>query len=191
MRLNRDRDRKKKRPLAKIAKGAKRGGVRRLGAFVEPRWGSVVWVMGNPACAARRWALEFNAVGVSTCWEVTVEERWCAELDAYTLFFRSRSRLHSARQNLGPFVPLCHLASARVFSFFDHDHDHDYLGLISLSQHLSTSESQNLFSLLAIFARVLSFCKAIKFRYALIPLTLCLCAFVPLCLCAFVPLCLC
>ena len=35
-----------------------------LGIFVEPRWGSVVEVIGNPAWAARRWALEFNAVGV-------------------------------------------------------------------------------------------------------------------------------
>ena len=32
--------------------------------MVEPRWGSVIWVTGNPACATRRWALEFNAVGV-------------------------------------------------------------------------------------------------------------------------------
>ena len=42
------------------------------GEFVEPRWGSVVWVIGNPAFAARRWAVEFNAVGVKACWEVPV-----------------------------------------------------------------------------------------------------------------------
>ena len=46
---------------------------------VEPRWGSVMGVIGNPACAtmlrnathgtARHWALEFNAVGVKArCW---------------------------------------------------------------------------------------------------------------------------
>ena len=41
------------------------GGKERPGAsIVEPRWGSVVWVIGDPACAARHWALEFNAVGV-------------------------------------------------------------------------------------------------------------------------------
>ncbi len=41
------------------------GGKERPGAsIVEPRWGSVVWVIGDPACAARPWALEFNAVGV-------------------------------------------------------------------------------------------------------------------------------
>ncbi len=32
--------------------------------IVEPRWGSIVWVIGNPACVARRWALGFNAVDV-------------------------------------------------------------------------------------------------------------------------------
>ena len=32
--------------------------------FVEPRWGSVIWAIGNPACATRHWALEFNAFGV-------------------------------------------------------------------------------------------------------------------------------
>ena len=34
-------------------------------------------VIGNPAYAARRWALEFNAVGVKACWEVPAEERCC------------------------------------------------------------------------------------------------------------------
>ena len=36
-----------------------------FGKDVEPRWGSIIWVIGNPACAARRWALELNAVGVN------------------------------------------------------------------------------------------------------------------------------
>ncbi len=38
------------------------------GPFVEPRWGSVIGVIGNPACAARHWALEFNAIGVKASW---------------------------------------------------------------------------------------------------------------------------
>ncbi len=41
--------------------------------FVEPRWGSVIWVIGNPACAARHWAMEFNAFGVKArCWMLGV-----------------------------------------------------------------------------------------------------------------------
>ena len=32
--------------------------------IVEPRWGSIIWAIGDPACATRRWALECNAVGV-------------------------------------------------------------------------------------------------------------------------------
>ena len=32
-------------------------------------------VVGNPACATRRWALEFNAFGVKDRQEVPVEER--------------------------------------------------------------------------------------------------------------------
>ena len=32
--------------------------------FVEPRWGSIIGVIGNPACATRHWALECNAFGV-------------------------------------------------------------------------------------------------------------------------------
>ncbi len=54
------------RDLAKSAEGRKeaRGAACPWGEFVEPRWGSVVGSIGNPACAARHWALEFNAVGV-------------------------------------------------------------------------------------------------------------------------------
>ena len=33
--------------------------------YVEPRWGSIIWSISNPACATRRWALEFNAFGVN------------------------------------------------------------------------------------------------------------------------------
>ena len=32
--------------------------------FVEPRWGSLFISYSYPACAARHWALEFNALGV-------------------------------------------------------------------------------------------------------------------------------
>ena len=32
--------------------------------IVEPRWGSIIWAIGDPACATRRWAPECNAVGV-------------------------------------------------------------------------------------------------------------------------------
>ena len=35
---------------------------------VEPRWGSIIRMIGNPACATRRWALESNAVGVKVRW---------------------------------------------------------------------------------------------------------------------------
>ena len=36
--------------------------------FVEPRWGSIIGAIGDPACALRHWALEFNAVGVKARW---------------------------------------------------------------------------------------------------------------------------
>ena len=37
--------------------------------IVEPRWGSIIWAIGDPACATRRWAPEWNAVGVKArCW---------------------------------------------------------------------------------------------------------------------------
>ena len=32
--------------------------------FVEPRWGSWLYFLTYPACAARRWALELNRVAV-------------------------------------------------------------------------------------------------------------------------------